>query len=274
MHFLKSLVFTVFSPKFYKEAVDKGWKSAWGVYFLFTVLVSIATFLIFSLSFGLNILNLPEEFEDFPDISVENGELYIDAEMPIEYTEDGQYLGIDTTGEISEIPVGYNSGVLLTRDVMIFRSEDSYGDQVLTYDEMLTELEMDSFELNSEIVTSFFQTFGIIIIVLAPVVIFLWKFISTLFVILFIAILGFIVLSVMNQRDAFSKSFLIAMYASIPVFYINVLLRLFNKVTDSFFGITLGSLCCLIPLLFALIKWGIFWGIGASGIKKEKKSSS
>lgn len=268
MHFLKSLVFTVFSPKFYKEAVEKGWKSAWGVYFLFTFLVSLATFAIFAISFGIDLFNLPGQFEDFPDVRFADGELYVDAEMPLEYMDNGQYLGVDTTGEITEIPAGYNSGVLLTRDTMIVRSEDNYGDQVLSYNEIMTEMEIDSFELNSEKISSFIQSFGVIIIILSPVVIFLWKFLSTLVVILFIAILGFIIMSIMGQENSFSKSFLIAMYAMIPVFYVNLLIKIFNKVTDSLFSMTIGSLCCLIPIVLVFIKWGIFWGIGAYGVKE------
>lgn len=271
MHFLKSLVYTVFSPKFYKEAVAKGWKSAWGVYFLFTMLVSLVTFAVFALSFGFDLFNLPEQFESFPDVRVADGELYVDADMPIEYMEEGQYIGIDTTGVVTEIPAGYNSGILFTRQSATFRSEDNYGDQVMTYDEILTEFEMDSFELDAEKVSAFFQSFGVVIIILSPVLIFLWNFVARLFVILFIAILGFIVMSVMSQKDAFTKSFLIAMYASIPVFYVNLLIKLFNKVTGSLFDVTLGSLCCLIPISFALIKWGIFWGMGAYGIKEEAK---
>jgi hypothetical protein len=78
MHFFRSLIYTVFSPKFYADAVKKGGKKAWGVFFLFTILTTIISFAYFTFSFGLDLLNVPNEIQDFPEIVIENGELNIE----------------------------------------------------------------------------------------------------------------------------------------------------------------------------------------------------
>lgn len=51
MHFLKSLVLSIFSPSFYREAVEKGGKKAFGVFTLFIVLISFVSFVYFALTF-------------------------------------------------------------------------------------------------------------------------------------------------------------------------------------------------------------------------------
>ncbi|MBN2100529.1 DUF1189 family protein [Candidatus Dojkabacteria bacterium] len=267
MFFLKSLVFTIFSPKFYKEALDKGPKKAWGVYALFSVLITLVIFLYFAIDMGISLYKMPDEIEDFPEISYENNELTVESDKPLEFIEGGQYIGVDTTGQLQEIPVGYNEGFLITKDSMIIRSEDARGDQVIEY----SQLEIDSFSLDEEKVESLISTLGIAVILVSPFVIFLAEFVGRLISVFLISLLGLIVLSIMKQKDSFKKSFFIAMYASIPVFYLNLLSKLFNWATQELFDFTVGSICCLVPIIIWVVKWGIFWGIGAYGVKESSE---
>ena len=269
MFFLKSLIFTVFSPSFYVEAVKKGVKKGIGVYLLFTLLVTLVSSLVFAFSFGRDLLNLPETLSDIPQITIENGTLSVDPSQPYEFTDEGSYFAIDPTGEITEIPQGYNAGVLLVEDGIIIRSEDAYGDQTLTYDQVLNEFGIEMFYLDHEKIATWVQSFGTLIIIVSPVFIFIGQALSRIIAILFIAALGFVALCALEQEDCFRKSFLIALYASIPVTYINVMQGLIGKGASAIgISFSLGSICCLIPLLFSLLKWGIFWGLGAYGLNK------
>lgn len=272
MFFLKSLIFPIFSPAFYKEAVAKGGKKAWGVFTLFTILTSLAVFIYFAVTFGIDLIRLPDNLEDFPEFRLENGELFTTLEEPFEMTEGGQYVGVDVTGKITEIPYGYNEGVLFRQYDVVYRSEDAYGDQVLEYSEIMDNLEIDEFVLDGDVISSFVQTFGVVIIILSPFAIFVWSFLTKLFKIFIVSLLGLIVLSLLKKKNAFGKSFIIAMYASIPIVYLNFIFGLLGRLADRFLGFSSASICCLIPLFFSLVKWGIFWGIGAYGVLGEAKA--
>jgi hypothetical protein len=95
--------------------------------------------------------------------------------------------------------------------------------------------------------------------------------------VLLFSVLGVIVMSLLKQQHPFNKAFIVSIYVSIPVFYINTFFSLFRKVLQTvipsnpdilYFG--LGRYCCLLPFFVSLIKWGIFWTIAVIGISKRK----
>lgn len=273
MFFLKSLIYPVFSPSFYVEAVKKGIKKAFVVYTLFTILISIFGAIYFGATFGYKLLKLPDTLGDMPEISLDASGLSINPEKPYIFSEEATYFAIDTTGSITEIPAEYSEGFLLLEDRVLIRSKDTPQDQSLTYDQLLQGFGKDSFYIDSDVISGWVQSFGVVIIVASPIFMFIGNFISRLFTILMIAILGLIALSAMDQKDAFRKSFLLAMYASIPVFYLDVLLGLIGKGSEAIgINFSVGSICCLIPIMFSLVKWGFFWGLGAYGLKKADSS--
>jgi hypothetical protein len=269
MFFLRSLVLTIFSPSFYVEAVNKGLKKGFLVYFLFTLLMTAVTFIIFAVGFGADLLQVPEKLANIPEVTIEDGTLRMDPPEPYIVSDEDYYLALDATGTITEIPEGYTDGMLLKENTIIIRSTETYQDTELGYDAVLNEFDIDFFRLDHDIITNWVQSFGLMIIIVSPLFIFVGLFISRLIAITFIAILGFIVMSALEQQDAFRKSFIVALYASIPVAYVNFVQNLIGKGADAV-GITftLGSICCLLPLIFSLIKWGIFWGLGAYGVNQ------
>jgi len=132
-----------------------------------------------------------------------------------------------------------------------------------------SEFPVYSVNIDKDGVIDFLQTIGIVAIIASPVLIFFGSCISRLVSIFLIAVIGFIVLNAMEKRNSFKTSFILALYASIPVVYVNLLFGLIAKGL-SFVGISfaLGSICCLIPLFCSIIKWGAFWCIGAYGLSK------
>lgn len=274
MFILRSFLFTLFSPSFYREAVQRGTKQAFSVFFAFNLIVTAITSIYFLVSFGIGLSNVPEQLPDFPDIEISDGMLTTDPAEPYEFTDGGQYFGMDSTGTITEIPNGYHNGVLLTKSSVIFRSEDNYGDTTLSYDDILNDLSFDTISVDHSNVASIIQKFGIVIMICSPVFIFIGTYLSTLFTVFIISILGLIFLSAQHVPRAFEKSFIIAMYASIPVWYVSILFWFLGKITATLgIDISLRSLCCLIPLAFTLIKWGAFWGLGAWGLTKSTTAS-
>jgi len=74
----------------------------------------------------------------------------------------------------------------------------------------------------------------------------------------------------MDQSDAFILKLILSLYAVISVFYFTIMFLIFGKLLDLVgLNFSLGNICCLIPIIFSLVKWGIFWGIGAYGITRE-----
>lgn len=280
MHFLKSLVFSVFSPKFYRESVRKGGGKAFGVFVLFLILVTLGYFVYFAFNFGIDLYRIPQEMEDFPQITVTDAGLSVTGlEMPYEYVDDNTYFAVDTTGVITTIPEQYSEGFLLTDTEIIVRSTEYPQDQIVTYDQVLETLDRETLEINEETVATFIQGFGVIIILLSPIAIFLWLFVSKIFAVFVISILGLIVLSIMKKEQPFSKSFTIALYNTIPVVYLNVFFSIVKwlfRIILQEMGVDTTSLmpnvCCLscfIPILLNIGKWGIFFGIGAYGLSKD-----
>ncbi|MDD3662027.1 MAG: DUF1189 family protein [Candidatus Dojkabacteria bacterium] len=276
MHFLKSLVLSIFSPAFYREAVAKGGKTAFGVFTLFIVLVSALSFAYFALTFGQTVYNLPDELGDIPAITLEDGVLTTDPLKPYVLTDAGQYYAIDATGSITEIPQGYATGILLTRTSVVVRSEEAYGDQEITYTDLLSQLSIESADgetlyIDRETVSNWLQRAGVGLIIVSPIFIFLGNFIGKLITVLVIGLLGSLVLSLAGQADALRKSMIISFYALIPVTYLAFAGSVLGKglsLLDINFSI--GTICCLIPLFLSLLKWGLFWWIGAYGVWKKE----
>lgn len=269
MFFLKSLIYPLFSPSFYREAVKKGQKKAFGVFTLFTIITSIIISIYFIINTYTALQNLPSKLENFPEIKIENGELSYTGEMPAVFTQEGEFFAIDTTGMTTAIPSEYYQGVLLTKYTIIVRSAEYQGDKEIGYDQLLEGFNKNRITINGKILTTMVNNFETIIIVLSPFVVTIGNFIAHLFVILIIAFIGFLILSTMKQPDAFKKSFIIALYASIPIFYINILeagiIILIPPLKQ------ISSFCCFINVAYALFKWSIFWGLGAYGVQKTSK---
>ncbi len=272
MFFLKSLVLSVFSPSFYREAVAKGTGKALGVIFLFSLIVTFFTSLYFIFTFGLSLRTLPDEFPDFPEITIADGTLTTNPAKPIEIIEDNTYFALDSTGSITQIPDEYRKGILLSNTEIIVRTDDFPEDRVVTYTELLQSLERDSIYVDKETLIDVIRGFSVVIMVIAPVFILIGQFLGTLFSAFLFSIIGFIILSIMGIQGAFGKSFTIALYASIPVFYVEFLFSTVGDVLNQLgFSVDPGAICCLIPLVFSMLLWGLFWGIGAWGISREPK---
>ncbi|MBD3363025.1 DUF1189 domain-containing protein [Candidatus Dojkabacteria bacterium] len=268
MFFAKSLGLTVYSPNFYKEAVSKGIRKALKIYFLFTLLVSVISSFYFIFSFGQDLIRLPQNIKNFPEIIIDKQGLFIDSEdMPIVFVKQDKYFALDTTANLDEIPSDYREGVLLTKEYMLIRSRDEIEDISISYEDLLRELEIERIKINQELFVSLIQKFGILILIASPIFIFVFNFFIRLIPILGITLIGTFIFTVMKKEHSFRQSLIISLYASIPVFYLTFFLRIFADYLFIYSGFRISTLCCFMPLFIGFLKWMLFWSIGAYGVK-------
>lgn len=262
MDVLKRFVLPVFSPQFYKKSSEKGGKSALKFMLLFFFLVSFLSSGWFFLTTGIGMFRTLNDFEasGFPDeIQVKNGVLTVEGiDMPQEFTEGGQYFAIDTTGILSEIPEGYNEGVLINEESLIVRSKDQYGDTELVYADSV-----DDFSLTQADFENLIRGIFLILLVVLPVIVFIFTFFFGVLEVLLITVIGAVILSITKNERAFINAFILAVYAAVPVFYVGLVQSLFG----AFIPDSMGTLFCCIGIVLWIFKWGAFWNIGALGLR-------
>ncbi|MBD3329646.1 DUF1189 domain-containing protein [Candidatus Dojkabacteria bacterium] len=278
MNFFEKLIKPVYSREFYAKAAKEPAKKAIGFFTVFTILSTLILAIFFVASMGIKLVKLPsalDEIEDFPEIRIANGELYYSGEMPIEYDNEGQYFAVDTTGTLTEIPSEYYRGALFTKNTMLFRSEESPQDMEITYNQLLENFGISSFELDKEIAQDYINTYGSMLLigmmVAGPIVMIISKLIWGFIALLVMSLIGTLILSIMGvKEDSFNKSLIISAYVTVPLTYIALIGAFINKL-KALAGInfSLGAICCLIPLTWGFIKWTIFFVIGASGVQKS-----
>jgi len=271
MHFLKSLFQTIYSPTFYKETIKRGVRKAFGNYTLCIILITIISSIVFGISFGKTLLNLPEEIKTWPEFTVKDNELTVTGlEMPFETTNEGQYFAVDTTDTITTFPTGYHQGAIFNKNKMILRSEDYQGDMETYYNDALREMELEEIIVTHEMLTSTLGSLGVVFLFIYPILAFIGTWSSKLISILIITGIGYIVLSSLKQKEAFNKSLILSLYAFIPAYYVGKIWEWTNAIMDKAFDISFNdflSLCCLIGLVLWIARYGIFWFIGYKGIK-------
>ena len=272
MFFLKSLLFPIFSPSFYKEAVDRGLKKAVAFFILFTIITTIGYSVINTVKIGSKVLNAEQYFQNFPSIEVRDGELTFDRPQPFEMvTDDNIYVGVDTTGILTEIPANNAQGFLFGKYSILFKTTEYPETQEITYTELLTSLEVDEIILNTEVLTEFAQQFGVIFLITLPVITFFWKLFTGIISIILFSLIGFVILSIAKHNNAFRKSFILTVYAAVPYTYILLIGYLLSSLIQSLSGVSqIGSGCCLFAIVWKLTRIGIFWTIGFIGIKDTK----
>lgn len=276
MLFIESLYKTIYSPSFYKKASIKGIKKSLFVFIGFAVLITIISSVVFFFQSTKVINDLPEITENFPDVYISSDGVLtlsnLDREMPIEFVENNYYFGIDTTGQVVNIPSAYTQGLLITaNDVVIKDPSYPNGFMSFTFVELLESLERTEIRINGEDVTKWIETFINFARFLYPLFAFGWFFFARLFGLLFVALIVWMFFHVAKIKYPARNAFIATMYASIPVFYVGYLVSLLNKGLTSLIDVDLMNSCCLIGLLLALIQWGVFIGIAYMGLSEKSE---
>ena len=179
--------------------------------------------------------------------------------MPIAVVDGGTYLGIDTTGELIEIPEMFFEGVLVRQKDIVFRTMEESEDKVITYEELLEIFNRDSIYIDSSALTLYVKIFIVLMICLLPIWGVLVNILILGFKVFVVTLIGAVIIGLLNKDDAFENAFKIALYTSIPIYIVNAVWNLFYM----FFSQIelLLSLLCVLGIVVWAIKWIYFWGL-------------
>jgi hypothetical protein len=258
--FLKSLYQTFYSVKFYREAIQRPLKSGIKVFLLFSVITGIIWGLIHAVSFVGIFSEVESSLENFPQIEVTKDGLDIsNIEMPLSLVDGGTYFGLDTTGELTEIPEMYFEGILIRDKDMVFRTLEEAEDNIITYTQLLQMLERESIYMDSDTLATYIKVFAVLMICFLPI----WGVIANILVLGFkvfvVTLIGAVVIGLLNKDDAFENAFKIALYISIPIYIINTLWNLFYTMFSQIEFLL--TILCILGLIVWAIKWVYFWGL-------------
>ena len=245
--------------KFYKNLIDfKSYryfhKETMGRAFLYLLLITLIFGGIISAKTAYNyntgVSKVITYFNDkVPDFTLENGELNVDADMPIKNVSGNDIMIIDTTNDTSEsILDNYDTGILITKDKMI--QKKSSLQTTVTQFSSLGNLKLTKAMLKSYIPL---LKIGSVFIVGFMLIGF---YLSKLFSALLISLIGLIFNSAMDTKLDYGNIYKFSIYSlTVPIII---------KTIIQFFNIT-------VPFFF-LIYYGIaaLWlGLGIREIRKE-----
>ena len=237
---LKKFTTSVYNFKGYNYFISEKLSKA-VIYLLILVLIS-SSLMIFKkgLSFKNDFTNLKAVLTDeMPPFTLENGQLIIDSEMPIDFeteNDNSSIIIIDTTNK-------FDKTNLHNYDNWIF-----VGKQDLTVKELsgkTTTLEYSSLQLNdvltSEKLTSIINTFSAIFIVIVLIFIFIFSFIGkSISVFAIMPLAALIISSILNKKLSYSNLVKISSYALTVPILVKTLLNLIGVTIPMFFLLYYG----------------------------------
>lgn len=246
------LTLPVVNLNFYRKAAGRKFSSALIVFLVFAFFLIILTTL--SLSNGLSSANqaIQQAYEqnEFPTITIQNGQATVDAAQPFYIVNEGNMLiALDTTGEITEIdPNRYTQGILLTRsDIQIL--QDDGRTQSITLAELQEVTGQDPLVLDQTSVQAFWQTFSKTIVVVGFFALIGWHMLVRFG---YLALLALLIWPLVNQgarKVGYQAVLAVGAYVLIPAMILN---HLFTRSGITFCGL---QTLILAPLLGLVMWW-------------------
>jgi len=240
---LKGFVFTCFSPVYYREVM----KRSFGFAVLFLALFALlpAALLIVTISVELRTLaSIPVFFENnnLHSVTVADGVATVEGRQPIYRSEEGTFIGIDTTGYITSIDTDrFSQGFLLTKTELHIVNEGDY--EVMPLSDIPATAE-DPFVIDRAIIRAFWILTSSVMLLVTFVMAYMWHFGFRLG---YLAALGFIVWSASTiwvKDSSYEKVLLAGIFASVPALYLTRLVHL------------AGAVCAAIDISIMLMVWG------------------
>ena len=229
----KGFLYPCWSWEFYKQAISKRTIVAVLFIFLFAFAQSsVATIRVALIMNNVgNEIKLAYESGKFPNIIIEDGFAKVDGNDPYVFSDNRQFLAIDTTGSILEIDTrAYSQGFLLTETDIHLVDEDGY--QILP----LTDLHAafgNPIVIDKSQVIAFWDRAALVIDLVVFIGIFIW---TSLVRFAFVALLGLIVwgiVSLIRQGTGFSPILITGIYANVLTTYMSYILK---QIGFSFWG--------------------------------------
>ncbi len=219
--FFRALVQPIYSLPFYRTGIMKG--LGWAIFFLF--FFALIPTAINGVRFATGMSQASENTEDFPNmgdlrsISIEDGVARVDGTQPWVASEEGMFLGIDTTGEITEIDTSrYDQGFLLTRTTLHTLSNSEY--QTYALEDFNTAFG-NPIVINEEVLNKFWGIFSNVMLVVIIVGSFLWHFVARLGSLALLALILWSVTQTWRKETEYSEVLITGIYVSVPFIYLN-----------------------------------------------------
>jgi hypothetical protein len=238
-----------FSLNFYHLATKRRTGSAVMFFFAFTfVIVSLqACGILWGLFKAGQEIRQSFERGEFPEITITDGVAEVSGQQPFVFEDNDSFLGIDTTGQYTEIDRRrYIQGLLLKRTSVVFLSrQGEYREVPLSDVQRLLGLS-DPFILNGETAANYWTGFSLLASVIAFLALIVWNWLVRLAYIALIGLVVWGIVALVRSGTGFGPVLIAGLYALVPALFIHFLL---------------GQVNFTLPLLttFFLI---VFWGLG------------
>ncbi len=225
MSFWRDIKNSIFSFPFYKEVkerpVSRAMKFLLRLVVLMTVLISIR--LSFDALYWIEKIGTWMG-ESLPEITVTHGEASSPVQQPYQVEAEGKnfVFVLDTTGVIQEVPAQYPSGILVTKNHLIFK-ENAF--QKREYD--LAQL--SGVVLNKQTIQGLKRTLKILMVPLLVVGLFLYLFLARLIQVLFFSLISIVINLAGEIGLSYQSMFTIGIYALVPCSLLGTLVVLIGK---------------------------------------------
>lgn len=263
-NFIESFKNSFYSPKFYKEIAGRSFKSTFGYFFLFILLLTI----IRSISLYNPLVNeapkalkksvdeLINCYPDNLDVNIAKGEASTSAKQPYflscdksKSASESAFLVIDTNTPFSKEKFDeYKTPLYLTKNALVAKKNAL---ETTTYSlEKVRDLKINKSEINSfyQKALSYFVYIGPALLSIVSIFIYIGYIFRLLYLLVF-SLLIFLVSSYMKKSFSYLQIYKTSIFAIIPALSIELLLDLTRPWTH--FG---GF-----PLMFTIITLGIFY---------------
>jgi len=235
--FFRDIKNSIFSFPFYKEAkerpVSRAVKFLLGLVALMTVLISIR--LSFDALYWIEKIGAWMG-ESLPEITVTGGEASSPVHQPYQVEAEGKnfVFVLDTTGSIGDVPAQYPSGILVTKNRLIFK-ENNF--QKREYD--LARL--SGVVVNKQTIEELKRTLKILAVPLLAVGLFLYFFFARLIQVLFFSLISVVINLAGEIGLSYQAMFAIGVYALVPCSLLGTLVALIGKPLLLFPAVYLSS---------------------------------
>lgn len=233
-------VLATFSPTFYYKAGRRSTGQA--VLFFFALMALITSLQTCSVLWSF--LQVVGEIQngyargDVPEITISQGTAEVTGEQPWVW-EDATattFLGVDTTGEITDIDQRiYTQGFLLKRNTLVMLNQRGQYQEVRLRD-LQQGLNLDDpFILNAETVTRYWLGFTAILTIVMFILLVVWNMIIRLAYIALIALVLWGISAIIRRGTGFGPVLATGLYALVPALLIVFLI---SRLNISFPGLT------------------------------------
>lgn len=208
------------SKEFYRD-VAKNWGFASFVYLLILVILCSIPVLI-KINSGVNEfmdIYAKKVIDQFPTVTMKNGELSIDKPSPYSIKDPDGKINIivfDTAGQFSS-PEDADARVLVTNTAVIMAKSDT---ETRTYD--LSEIKKD-FSFGKEAVSEWAGYIKYSIYIIAPII-WIWVYLVRILQALLLALVGLIFVKILKSGLTYGKLIIISIMANTPAIIIKTLL--------------------------------------------------